>query len=198
MSTSPIEPLVEQLVKLPGVGQKSAQRLAFHILSMPLKDVDVFSEVIKTIRRDVRYCESCFNLTLATRCVVCENPRRDGSRLCVVSNPRDIVSIERTLEYSGVYHVLGGLISPLDGVTPESLRISELIQRLKIGQFTEILLAINPTIEGEATLLYLASVLRPLGVTITQLAYGIPVGGELEFADELTLQRALSSRVPIT
>ncbi|NBV83584.1 recombination protein RecR [bacterium] len=194
---SPITPLVEQLTKLPGVGQKSAQRLAFFILSLSVKDVDQFTSVIRDIRHRVKYCVHCFNITLDPLCSICSNPRRDSGRLCVVADPRDIYSIERTLEFNGVYHVLGGLISPLDGITPESIRISELIQRLKSGQFTEVVLAINPTIEGEATVMYLSSVLKSVSVRLTKLAYGLPIGGDLEYADELTLQRAMAARTVI-
>jgi len=194
---NPIAPLVEQLVKLPGVGQKSAQRLAFFILSMPVKDVDQFSTVIRDVRNRVTYCQQCFNLTLEPLCSICSNPKRDAFRLCVVADPKDIFSIERTLEFDGIYHVLGGLISPLDGVTPESIRISELIYRLRSGDFKEVVLAVNPTIEGEATVLYLASILKSFSVRLTKLAYGLPIGGDLEYADELTLQRAVAARITI-
>jgi recombination protein RecR len=194
---SPIAPMVEQLAKLPGVGPKSAQRLAFFILSMPLKEVEQFSSVIRDVRSKVGYCEQCFNLSLGRLCMICSSPKRDSSRLCVVSEPKGIYSIERTLEYTGLYHVLGGLISPLDGVQPESLRIPELLNRIKTSALSEIIFAINPTIEGEATVLYLSSLLRPFSIRITKLAYGLPIGADLEFADELTLQRALSARTVI-
>ncbi len=191
---SPISPMVAQLAKLPGVGQKSAQRLAFFLLSLPQKEVDQFSNVIRDVRASVRYCEQCYNLSLSPLCPICQSQKRDRFRLCVVADPKGLHSIERTMAYNGLYHVLGGLISPLDAVHPESLRIPELLKRIGESMFNEIILAINPTIEGEATVLYLTSVLSGQPVTVTKLAYGLPIGSDLEYADELTLQRALAGR----
>ncbi|NBV42379.1 recombination protein RecR [bacterium] len=197
VSGHPLGPIAEQLSKLPGVGPKSALRMAFFLASMPQKEVDYFSSVIQDIRARVRYCDSCFTISLESQCPICANPRRDTSKLCVVAEPRDTYSMERTMGFSGVYHVLGGLISPLDGIHPEALRIPELLKRVSSGTVNEVILGINSTIEGEATILYLSGLLKQFPVKISKLAYGLPIGSDLEYADELTLQRALVARITI-
>ncbi|NDD67126.1 recombination protein RecR [bacterium] len=194
---TPLAALVTQLCKLPGVGPKSAQRMAFHLLGLPVSEVETFASVIATVRRTIRYCQDCFYLTNSHRCRICDSPKRHNGQLCVVADPRDVASLERSGTYQGVYHVLGGLISPLDGRNPDTLRIPELKHRLGTGAFQEVVLAINPTIEGEATIHYLASLLGQTAVTVSRLASGLPIGADLEFADELTLTRAFIERVGI-
>jgi len=193
----PLQPLIDHFSKLPGVGPKSAQRLAFHVLSMQAGDVRAFSDVLRQTRENTRYCERCFHITTEQYCDVCRSPKRDDRICCVVAHPKDVMAIERTASYSGVYHVLGGLLSPLDGMHPQSLRIPELIERVRHTSFREIVLAISPTIEGEATALYLGEVLAPYGVKLSKLAYGLPVGADMDYTDELTLQRALMGRTPM-
>lgn len=194
---TPLAALVTQLCKLPGVGPKSAQRMAFHLLGLPLSEVESFATTIASVRRTIQYCQDCFYLTDTTRCRICDTPKRQNGQLCVVADPRDVASLERAGSYQGVYHVLGGLISPLDGRNPDTLRLPELKQRLRNGPFQEVILAINPTIEGEATIHYLAGLLSHTSVKVTRLASGLPIGADLEFADELTLTRAFVERVGI-
>lgn len=191
---SPLASLVQQFTKLPGIGEKSAQRLAFFVLSMPKKDVERFSEVMTDTRRRMKYCQYCFNLSYTDTCFICANPKRNQSQLCVVAEPRDIFALERSGEYKGIYHVLGGLISPIDGIQPEALRIYELLNRCKTMELNEIVIALNPTIEGDATGLYLHSLLKEYNVKISKLAYGLPVGSDIDYADEMTLQKALIGR----
>ena len=191
---NPLSGLIEQLSKLPSIGQKSAQRLAFFLLSLPTQEVEKMASVMVTTKKTTRYCNTCFNISTQDTCHICQNNNRDKHTLCVVAEPRDIFALERTHDYRGLYHVLGGLVSPLDGVHPESLRVPELINRIKHNTFNEIILAINPTIEGDATLLYLQDVLTPYSVKITKLAYGLPAGSDIDYADELTLQKALMGR----
>jgi recombination protein RecR len=193
----PLQPLIDHFSKLPGVGPKSAQRLAFHVLSMPLGDVQGFANTLRETRENMRYCERCFHITTMQYCDVCMSPKRDVGFCCVVAHPKDVMAIERTASYQGIYHVLGGLLSPLDGMHPQSLRIPELISRVKQTPFREIVLAISPTIEGEATALYLAEVLAPYRIPLSKLAYGLPVGADMDYTDELTLQRALMGRTPM-
>jgi recombination protein RecR len=190
----PLQPLIDHFSKLPGVGQKSAQRLAFHVLSMSVGDVRAFSEALQYTREHTRYCERCFHITPEQYCDVCRSSKRDDRICCVVAHPKDVMAIERTASYQGVYHVLGGLLSPLDGMHPQSLRIPELIARVKQSRFREIVFAISPTIEGEATVLYLEEILSPYGIRLSKLAYGLPVGADMDYTDELTLQRALMGR----
>ncbi len=190
----PLQPLIDHFSKLPGVGPKSAQRLAFHVLSMPVSDVQSFATVLRHTRENTRYCERCFHITTEQYCDVCTSVKRDNGICCVVAHPRDVMAIERTSSYQGVYHVLGGLLSPLDGMHPQSLRIPELIARVRQAAFREIVLAISPTIEGEATALYLGDVLASYGIRLSKLAYGLPVGADMDYTDELTLQRALMGR----
>lgn len=194
---NPLHGVIQQLTKLPGVGQKSAQRLAFFFLSMPKHDVRTFAQELVQTREKIQYCSKCFNIALAEQCFICLDPKRQVSQLCVVAEPKDIFAIERTQSYKGVFHVLGGVISPIDGVHPEALRIPELIRRLKQDPITELVLAINPTIEGDATVLYLSHVLKEFNVTKSKLAYGLPVGADMDYADDMTLRKALSGRTPL-
>lgn len=193
-SALPLAKLIEHFERLPGVGKKSAQRLAFHILDMPKDKALAFAGAIVEAREKIRKCGICQNLTDEELCPICCDESRDRSIVCVVEDPRDILAFERTKEYKGAYHVLHGLISPMDGVGPERLHIKELIARIGKGEISEAIMATNPTVEGEATAAYLARLLKPLGVKVTRLAYGIPVGGNLEYADEVTLYRALEGR----
>jgi len=190
----PLAKLISELEKLPGVGPKTAQRLAFHIMRAPREDAIRLSEAIAEVRDRVGYCERCFNFSDKPICDICSDPRRDQSIICVVEEARDVVAIEKTGEFHGLYHVLQGAISPIDNVGPEEIRLSELVERLGDGTVTEIVVATNPNVEGEATALYLARLIKPLEITITRIASGLPVGGDLEYADEVTLGRALSGR----
>ncbi len=185
--------LIEELSKLPGVGPKTAQRLAFHIINMKEEEVDSLSAAIKEAKQKVHYCSKCFNITDSDICEICSDGSRDGSMICVVEDPRDVVAMEKTKEYKGLYHVLQGTISPLDGIGPEDIRIKELLARLG-EDVKEVILAINPDVEGEATTLYIARLIKPLGIRVTRIAHGIPMGGELEYADEVTLGSALTGR----
>jgi recombination protein RecR len=193
MLSPAVENLVTQLTKLPGIGRRTAQRLAFHILSTPAEDALELSRAIEDVKSRVRFCRECGNLTEEELCAICADARRDRTLICVVEQPVDVVSVERTGEYQGLYHVLGGALSPLDGVEPADLRIDELLARVERNGVAEIVLATNPTMTGEATAAYLADRLRSK-VQVTRLASGLPVGGDLEYADEVTLGRALSGR----
>ena len=193
----PLTKLTECFARLPGRGKKSAQRLAFHVLRMPKEEADAFANAILEAREKIGYCEICKNITDTPRCAICSDESRDRTTICVVEDPRDVIAIERTKEYHGLYHVLGGLISPMDGVGPESLFIKELLSRMSDGEVKEVIMATNPTVEGEATAMYISRLLKPMGVKVTRLAYGIPVGGNLEYADEVTLYRAIEGRNPM-
>jgi recombination protein RecR len=193
MYPGPINRLVAELSKLPGIGQRTAQRLAFHVLREEDTEALALADAIKEVKEKVGLCEVCFNLSEEPRCHVCEDPRRDRSLICVVEQPADVIPIERTHEYRGLYHVLGGALSPIDGIDPEDLRISELVARVEDGEAEEVVLATNPTTTGEATAHHLAELLRGK-VTITRLASGLPVGADLEHADEVTLGRAFAGR----
>lgn len=190
----PLARLISELTKLPTIGPKTAQRLAFHILTMSQHDVEALAAAILEAKTRIRPCSVCGNITEADPCAICTDPRRDRSVICVVEQPRDVAAMERVREFSGLYHVLQGAISPLDGVGPEDLRIAELLQRVATGGVREVIIATNPRVEGEATALYLSKVLKPLGVRVTRIAHGLPVGGDLEYADEVTLARALEGR----
>lgn len=196
-SVAPLSKLIEQFERLPGIGHKTAQRLAFHVLGMPQGQAEAFAAAILDARQKIHTCACCQNLTDAELCPVCANESRDKSTVCVVEDPQDVMAFERTREYNGLYHVLHGAISPLDGVGPEQLRIKELMARLGDGVIQEVIMATNPTVEGEATASYISRLLKPMGVKVTRLAYGIPVGGDLEYADEVTLSRALEGRSEI-
>ncbi|MGC8784287.1 MAG: recombination mediator RecR [Armatimonadota bacterium] len=190
----PLAKLIRELEKMPGVGPKSAQRMAFHILRMPEEEARTLAEAILEVKERITTCKRCFNFTDEELCPICRNPSRDASVLCVVADVRDLMAIERTQEFRGQYHVLQGVISPMDGVSAEHLRIRELLQRLQSGQIREVIIAMNPTIEGDATALYLSKLIKPLGIRVTQLAHGMPVGGDLDYADQATLISALEWR----
>lgn len=192
-SALPLVLLAEQFARLPGIGIKSAERLAYHVMQMKTEDVKEFSEALLNAKRTVHTCKVCQNLTENEICPICSDTRRDQSTICVVESPKDITAFERTREYKGVYHVLHGLISPIDNIMPDSLRIKELLARLD-GSVEEVIMATNPTVEGEATAMYISKLIKPLGVKVTRLAFGLPVGGILEFADEITLYKALENR----
>lgn len=189
-----LENLVEQFARLPGIGSKSAQRLAFYVLSLSEDEALRFADAIVTAKRTVTFCPVCRNLTDGGLCPICSSPKRDPSVICVVADPRDVVAIERAREFSGHYHVLHGVISPMNHIGPDDLEIKSLLDRVAKGGVEEVIMATNPDTEGEATAMYLARLLRPFGVRVTRLAYGIPVGGHLEFADDATLMRALEGR----
>ena len=189
-----VQDLIEELGRLPGIGPKSAQRIAFHLLATDPEDVVRLVTALTEVKARVRFCRICGNIAEEDECRICRDPRRDLSVICVVEEPKDVVAVERTREFRGRYHVLGGAISPIEGVGPDDLRIRELLSRLADGQVTEVILATDPNLEGEATATYLARMLKPLGVRITRLASGLPVGGDLEYADEVTLGRAFEGR----
>jgi recombination protein RecR len=189
-----IERLLEELERLPGVGPKSAQRIAYHILKTGPEPAQRLAEAIIEVKRTIHFCPRCFNFAEGDLCGVCADPERDLSVICVVEEPRDVVAVERTHEFHGTYHVLHGAISPIDGIGPDQLRVRELIDRLGDGTVTEVLVATNPNVEGETTALYLARLVKPLGMRVTRIASGLPVGGDLEYADEVTLGRALQAR----
>jgi recombination protein RecR len=192
-----LERLTEQFAKLPGIGGKTAQRLAFHMLSVPMEEAEAFASAILEARKSVKTCPVCQNLTDQDLCSVCADEQRDHGVICVVAEPRDVIAMERAREFHGVYHVLHGVISPLNHMGPDDIRIKELLARVGQGDIREVIMATNPDTEGEATAMYISRLLRPLGVRVTRLAYGIPVGSQLEYADEVTLLRALEGRQEI-
>ena len=194
MFEPPVQRLVDELARLPGVGRKSAQRLAFHLLHIEEADAERLGNAIIDLRRQVRLCDRCFNITAEQECSICLDLRRDPTSVCVVERAQDISVLERTQEFSGRYHVLGGAISPIAGVGPEQLRMRELVARIEAESISEVIVATNPTVEGDTTALYIARLLKPLGVTVSRLASGLPVGGDLDYADEITLGRALAGR----
>ena len=189
-----VQDLIDELGRLPGIGPKSAQRIAFHILQTPSFDVSRLSQVLAEVREKVRFCELCGNVSEQDRCSICRDPRRNQTLICVVEDAKDVAAIERTREFRGLYHVLGGAISPIAGVGPDDLRIAQLMQRLADGTVQEVILATNPNLEGEATATYLSRLLTSLQITVTRLASGLPVGGDLEYADEVTLGRGFEGR----
>lgn len=191
---APLEKLVEQFERLPGIGSKTAQRLAYFVLNMPKEQATEFSNAITDAHEKIRYCEVCCNFSEGELCPVCKSDRRDKSVICVVETPRDAIALESTREFDGVYHVLHGAISPLNGIGPDQLYIKQLLARLNDDTVKEVIMATNPTVEGEATAMYISRLLKPMGIKVTRLAYGIPVGGDLEYADEVTLARALEGR----
>jgi len=194
MFAGPIQELVDELGRLPGIGPKSAQRIAFHILEVPKEEALRLSATIAEVKDRIRLCERCFNVGEGPLCRICTDTRRDSTIVCVVEDPRDIVAVERTREFHGTYHVLGGALNPIEGVGPDQLRVRDLLERLGPEGVAEVILCTNPNLEGEATAMYLARLLGPLGVKVTRIASGLPVGGDLEYADELTLGRALVGR----
>jgi len=189
-----IQDLIDELGRLPGIGPKSAQRLAFHLLQAETADVQRLATALTRVKEQVRFCATCFNVAESEQCRICRDPRRGNELICVVEEPKDVVAIERTGEFRGRYHVLGGAINPLEGVGPDNLRIKELMTRLASGEIKELILATDPNTEGEATATYLALIVKPMGLTVTRLASGLPVGGDLEYADEVTLGRAFEGR----
>ena len=193
----PVEKLIEQFERLPGIGYKTAQRLAFFVLDLPKDQAEEFAKAILDAKQTVHTCKVCQNLTDGEICSICSDPMRDKGLICVVTDPKDVVALERTREYKGLYHVLHGVISPLNGIGPDQLRIKELLQRVADEDIREVIMATNPDTEGEATAMYLSRLLKPFGVAVTRLAYGVPVGGPLEYADEVTLTRALEGRTQI-
>lgn len=192
---SALDNLIDCFASLPGVGRKSAQRLAFHVLSLPDAEANAFADAIIEAKRVIHRCPVCQNLTDEEQCAICSSPKRDQSTICVVAQPRDVLSFERSREYQGVYHVLHGVLSPMNHVGPDDIRIHELVKRVADGGVSEVIMATNPDTEGEATAMYLSRLLKPFEVKVTRLAYGIPVGSNLEYADEATLLRALSGRI---
>ena len=189
-----LETLIEKFSSLPGIGSKSAQRLAFHLLSLSDEQAEEFADAILTAKHSVHSCSVCHNFTDGDLCPICSDPRRDEKKICVVSDPKDVVAMERTREYGGHYHVLHGVLSPMNGIGPDDLRIKELVDRIASGTVEEVIMATNPDTEGETTAKYISRLIRPFGVKVTRLAYGIPVGSSLEFADDATLMRALEGR----
>lgn len=188
------ERLLTELEKMPGVGRKTAQRLAFHVLRLPEGEVEQLLAAVRDVKSNIRSCSRCFSITESDPCAICSDAKRDSSLLCVVEQPSDVLAFERTGSYRGRYHVLQGVISPLDGITPENLRIGELLERTKGGEVTEVIIGTNPDLEGEATALYISKLLRPLGVRVSRIARGLPIGGDLEYADQGTLTQALDGR----
>ena len=189
-----VQDLIDELGRLPGIGPKSAQRIAFHLLAAEPADVGRLAAALQRVKDEVKFCKTCGNVAEAEQCRICLDPRRDETAICVVEEPKDVVAIERTREFRGRYHVLGGAISPIEGIGPDDLRVRELLQRLRDGAITELILATDPNLEGEATATYLARLIKPMGLRVTRLASGLPVGGDLEYADEVTLGRAFSGR----
>lgn len=194
MYEGPVQDLIDELARLPGVGPKGAQRIAFHLLASDPEDASRLAAALQKVKETANFCETCFNVSEQERCRICRDPRRDLTAICVVEEPKDVVAVERTREFSGTYHVLGGAISPIDGIGPGDLKIRELCMRLADGTVTEVILATDPNLEGEATATYLSRLLLPMGVRVSRLASGLPVGGDLEYADEVTLGRAFEGR----
>ncbi|MDY5964509.1 MAG: recombination mediator RecR [Peptostreptococcus porci] len=192
--SEPIDRLINELSKLPGVGRKTAQRLAFHIINMDSNDINALAKALVDVKNEIKYCKICCNIADSEICSICSNEHRDSSMICVVEDPRDVAAMERTKDYNGKYHVLNGVISPMDGVGPEMLKIKELISRLGTGEVKEIIMATNPTIEGEATAMYISRLVKPMGIKVTRIAHGLPVGGDLEYADDVTISKAMEGR----
>ena len=192
--SEPIDRLINEFSKLPGIGRKTAQRLAFHVINMDIKDVTGLSMALVDVKNEIKYCSVCCNISDSEVCPICANSHRDPSTICVVEDPRDVAAMERTKDYSGRYHVLNGVISPMDGIGPDMLNIKELISRLGDGSVKEIIMATNPTIEGEATAMYISRLVKPMGIKVTRIAHGLPVGGDLEYADDVTISKALEGR----
>ena len=197
MYALPIAKLIEEFSKLPGIGKRSAERLAFHILKQPKENVESFSKALTEAKDKITFCPVCQSLTDDVPCSICSNPKRDTSVICVVENPKDILAMEKTKEFNGLYHVLHGVISPIDGIGPDDIKIKELLIRTKDNSVKEIIMATNPSIEGEATAMYISNLFKNFGIKVTRIAHGLPVGGELEYADEITITRALEGRQEI-
>lgn len=190
----PLVILAEKFASLPGIGMKSAQRLAYHVMSMDEEAVNEFAQALIDAKKNVHSCKCCQNLTERELCPICSDDERDKGIICVVESPKDVTAFERTREYNGVYHVLHGLLSPMDGITPDKIRVRELLSRIGGGNVREVIMATNPTVEGDATAMYIAGLLKPMGIKVSRLAFGLPVGGILEYADEVTLYKALENR----
>ena len=195
--TKPLAKLIECFQKLPSIGPKTAQRLALHLVKMPEYEVEKFAQTMIEAKNTISYCEVCFNMTSQSPCEICSNPQRDKSVICVVSETKDLIAIEKTSEYKGLYHVLQGLISPIDGIGPDDIRVRELLKRVHDNDIKEVILALNPSVEGEATSLYLTKLLKPFDTKVSRIAFGLPLGCELEYADEMTLVKALEGRVQL-
>ncbi len=194
MNSGIVENLITELMKLPGIGRKTAQRLSFFIMKMPEEDAISMAKAIIKLKEKARFCNSCFNITEDEVCSICKDPSRDRSMICIVEEPSNLLVIEKTRIYKGLYHVLLGALSPIDGVTPERLKINELVRRVKTDSIAEVIIATNPNTKGETTAQYLAQLIKPLGIKITRIAYGLPMGGDIEFADEVTLSKAMEGR----
>ena len=192
-----LQDLADQFARLPGIGGKTAQRLAFYVLSLPMDEAQSFADAIVNAKKEVHTCPSCQNLTDRDLCPICDDPMRDHSQICVVADPKDVIAMERSREYRGVYHVLHGVISPLNHITQDDIKVRELLHRVAAGNVREVIMATNPDTEGEATAMYISRLLRPMEVKVTRLAYGVPVGSQLEYADEVTLSRAMEGRQEI-
>ncbi len=192
--SEPIDRLINEFSKLPGIGRKTAQRLAFHVINMNSEDVSGLSKALMDVKKEIKYCKICCNISDSDICPICANSHRDSSVICVVEDPRDVAAMERTKDFNGKYHVLNGVISPMDGIGPDMLNIKELIARLGDGSIKEIIMATNPTIEGEATAMYISRLVKPMGIKVTRIAHGLPVGGDLEYADDVTISKALEGR----
>lgn len=195
--TKPLAKLIECFQKLPSIGPKTAQRLALHLVKMPEYEVEKFAQTMIEAKNTISYCEVCFNMTSQSPCEICSNSQRDKSVICVVSETKDLIAIEKTSEYKGLYHVLQGLISPIDGIGPDDIRVRELLKRVHDNDIKEVILALNPSVEGEATSLYLTKLLKPFDIKVSRIAFGLPLGCELEYADEMTLVKALEGRVQL-
>lgn len=193
----PLRILIEELTKLPSIGRKSAQRLALHMVKKDKAELQSLINALSDIKDKIRYCSNCYNISVEEICSICKNPKRNSKLICVVEEASDVIAIENTNEYNGHYHVLGGVLSPLSGIGPEDLKLNELLERLKKNEISEIILALNPDTEGETTSLYLAKLIKPLGIKVTRLARGLPIGGDLEFADEATIGRAVLNRIDL-
>ena len=194
----PLARLIGELEKLPGIGPKSAQRLAFHLLSVSREEAQMLADAIVQVKESIRLCRECFNFTDRELCEICSDPRRERSVICIVAEVRDLIAIEKTGHFRGLYHVLHGVIAPMEGIGPEQLKIRELLERLKSGAVKEVILAFNPTVEGDATAMYLAGLLRPLVPEVTQVAHGLPIGGDMDYADQATLIQAIAGRRKVT
>lgn len=189
-----IDILIEQFAKLPGIGRKTAQRLAFHVINLSQEEVHELADAVIKAKANIMYCELCCNIADQSPCSICANPSRDSSMICVVEDPRDVAAMERSREYRGKYHILHGTISPMDSITPEMLKIKELMKRLADKELKEVILATNPTIDGEATAMYIARLIKPFGIKVTRIAHGLPVGGDIEYADDVTITKAMEGR----
>lgn len=194
---APLQNLIEEFNKLPGIGYKTAQRLAFHVLNLPPEKSERLAQAILNAKKNIRYCSVCQNLSASDVCNICSKSDRDHSIICVMESPRDVMQMERTNEFKGLYHVLHGAISPMDNISPDDIKIKELVARVSNGEVKEVIMATNPNLEGETTAMYISKLIKPFGVKVTRIAHGVPVGGELEFADEITLGKALNWRVEI-